>query len=167
MANVLVQESSLRSIANAIRHKNGLQAAYRPAQMAPAVEALDTHPGKVEPYVVDLDTGYVMQGEWIIGGGTINYSDVYRVDAGKTYLLMLGDTVGARFRAMFSVQDTSIAVSNVTGAALVNTSNPIPYAYKTYTPESDGYITVTKDNAGHAGLKSYLICLQEMVDAIA
>jgi len=40
MANVLVQESSLQDIADAIRTKNGTQNTYKPAQMAGAIEAI-------------------------------------------------------------------------------------------------------------------------------
>ena len=167
MANVLVQDSSLRSIAGAIRGKNGSSTTYKPAQMAPAITALDTKPGLKQPYVFDLDTGYVMSGEWNVGGDTINYSDVYRVRAGMTYLLALGAVVGTRFRVMFSEEDTSQATSNIAGVSIFNTSSPVPYAYKTYVPGVDGYITVTKDNAGQAGILSYLVCLQDMVDAIS
>lgn len=40
MANVLVQESSLNAIANAIRSKNGTSTKYKPAQMADAISAI-------------------------------------------------------------------------------------------------------------------------------
>ena len=40
MANVLVQESSLQDIADAIRTKNGTQNTYKPSQMADAIEAI-------------------------------------------------------------------------------------------------------------------------------
>lgn len=40
MANVLVSESALQNIANAIRSKNGTQNTYKPAQMADAIEAI-------------------------------------------------------------------------------------------------------------------------------
>lgn len=40
MANVLVQESSLSAIAAAIRAQNGTANTYKPAQMAPAILAL-------------------------------------------------------------------------------------------------------------------------------
>ena len=166
MANVLVQESSLRSIADAIREKNGSSATYKPSQMAPAIEALDMHPGLVLPYAFDLDTGYVMYGEWKIGGGTVNYSDVYAVSANRTYLLALGNTVGTRFRSLFTEGDTTTATADMPGITLTNISGPQPYAEKTYTPETDGFITVTKDNAGQAGLKTYLFCVQDLVDSI-
>lgn len=42
MANVLVQDSSLSDIADAIREKNGTQNTYKPGQMAAAIEAIPT-----------------------------------------------------------------------------------------------------------------------------
>lgn len=42
MANVLVEESSLQDIADAIRTKNGTQNTYKPGQMAGAIEAIPT-----------------------------------------------------------------------------------------------------------------------------
>ena len=42
MGNVLVNNTSLNNIADAIRNKNGTQNTYTPAQMAPAIAALPT-----------------------------------------------------------------------------------------------------------------------------
>lgn len=42
MANVLVEESSLQDIADAIRMKNGTQNTYKPGQMGSAIEAIPT-----------------------------------------------------------------------------------------------------------------------------
>ena len=42
MARVLVNESNLQSIANAIRGKNGLSDTYTPSQMASAISAIPT-----------------------------------------------------------------------------------------------------------------------------
>ena len=165
MANVLVQESSLQAIAAAIRQQNGTQNTYTPAQMAPAIlDISGVEP--MEPHFYDLDTGYVNSGTWKIGGDTVNYSDVYAVRANRSYLLALGNSVGSRFRAMFSTQDISLATGDVAGTAIVNTSNPSSYAYKTYAPNSDGYITVTKDNAGTSGLKTYLFDIADLIAAI-
>lgn len=45
MANVLVQDSSLTAIADAIRAKNGESTLYKPAEMAAAINALPTGSG--------------------------------------------------------------------------------------------------------------------------
>lgn len=42
MAQVLLTESHLSDIANAIREKNGTDNTYTPAQMAEAIEAIET-----------------------------------------------------------------------------------------------------------------------------
>ena len=195
MANVLVQESSLQAIAAAIRHQNGSQNTYTPAQMAPAIldirsatliqktitengisraedggadgysaVTVDVHPGLLNPYFFDLDTGYVQQGEWFIGSATVCYTDVYTVEADKAYLILLGGTVGTRFRAMFSVEDTTTATDTVTGTNIVNLNNPSAYSYRVFTVPSDGYITITKDNAGRGNLKTLVFGITALAD---
>ena len=124
-------------------------------------------PSKTEPlvpYVFDMTGGYVASGTWNLGGDTVNYSDVYEVQAGTVYLLMIGSIVGSRFRSMFSEEDTSVAEKNIIGKAISNVSNPAAYSYVVYKPTADGFITVTKDNAGTAGLKTYLFRLPDLID---
>ena len=118
------------------------------------------------PHVYDMTGGYVMNGTWTLGGDTVCYSDVYAVFAGHVYILALGETVGTRFRAMFSEVDTSTATENVTGRSLVNQSNPAPYAYITFKPVADGFITVTKDNAGTPELKTYVFDLADLIGGV-
>ena len=65
---------------------------------------------------------------------------------------------------MFSAQDTSVATEKVTGKTVINISNPVPYAYVIFTPESDGFITISKDNAGTANLKTYIFHLVDLID---
>lgn len=45
MANVLVQDSSLTAIADAIRAKNGAETTYKPGEMAAAISAIPTGSG--------------------------------------------------------------------------------------------------------------------------
>lgn len=45
MANVLVNENSLTAIGNAIRSKNGETTTYKPAEMAPAIQAISAGGG--------------------------------------------------------------------------------------------------------------------------
>ena len=123
-------------------------------------------PGRETPISYDLDTGYVMNGTWKIGGDSVSYSDVYAVTGGVMYLIALGGTVGSRFRAMFSTQDTSSASSPVTGTMIVNVSDPAPYSCASFTPPSDGYITVTKDNAGTGWLHTYVYNLPDLTGVV-
>ena len=117
---------------------------------------VDVRPGIVEPYAYDVSSGYVYNGQWVLGGDTVNYSDVYQVEEGKTYLLLLDAVVGTRFRAIFTTQDTTEVTTKISGTRIVNTSDPLPYDTASFTAPSDGYITVTKDNDGHANLKTYV-----------
>ena len=124
-------------------------------------------PGLLTPSVFDLDTGYVSGGNWTLGGDTVNYSDVYAVEADKLYFIALGANVGTRFRAMFSETDIATASANVKGSQIVNISNPAAYAYTVYTPSASGYITITKDNAGTANIKTYVFNIHALIDGIS
>ena len=120
-----------------------------------------------EPMVLcafDLTGGYVANGVWTPGGDTVNYSDSYAVEAGGAYLIALGGTIGSRFRALFSAEDIAADPSvKVTGRQVVNTSNPQPYACLLYKSTEDGFITITKDNAGTSGIKTYVFCLADLL----
>lgn len=124
----------------------------------------DIHAGLLTPHFFDLSGGYVQNGVWTLGSDTVCYADVYRVCAGETYLISLGSAVGTRFRSMFSVEDTSVAEGKVTGKTILNASNPAAYARVLYKPDTDGFITISKDNAGRAGLKTYVFDLVALVD---
>ena len=110
----------------------------------------------LEPYVYDQNSGYINNGIWQVELPTSTYIDIYQVQAGHKYWLTLGAKVGSRFRAMFTTIDISQASSNVTGTSIINANNPATYASVTYTPSSNGYIAVAKDNAGVSGLYTYL-----------
>ena len=114
------------------------------------------HPGLMTPIVTDLDTGYVYNGTWTMGGSTVSYSDVYTVEAGKRYLIGLDDTVGSRFRALLTEQNTIEATGTISGTTVTNVSNPAPFASVLFTPSIDGYLTITKDNNGMANIKTYV-----------
>ena len=165
MANVLVQESSLTAIANAIRGKNGTQTTYKPAQMAAAITAISTGiPGLLTTHAYDVSTGFVNGTNWYIGGATVSRSDVYEVESGESYLLCLGDTIGSRFRALFTTEDTSVAEEQLSGINIVNSTTPSAYQSVVYTAPDDGYISITKDNENTTGLKTYVYHLQDLID---
>ena len=48
MANVLVQDTSLTAIANAIREKNGSTDTYKPAEMATAIQGIQAGGGELK-----------------------------------------------------------------------------------------------------------------------
>ena len=117
---------------------------------------VDVRPGLMAPIFTDLDTGYVYGNTWTLGGSTVNYSDVYAVEAGKRYLIGLDDTVGTRFRVLVSEQSTIEATETLPGTLINNVSNPAPFASFLFTSSIDGYLTITKDNNGMANIKTYV-----------
>lgn len=123
------------------------------------------HAGLITPLHFDIDTGYVMNDAWNIGGDTVNYSDVYEVTANEKYILCLGATVGTRFRACYLDTDPLLLTNAKTpGIRVSNLSNPNPYTAQITTAPSDGYLVVTKDNAGTANIKSFLFSLTGLVN---
>lgn len=111
----------------------------------------------------DLDTGYVYNGSWMLGGSTVSYSDVYEVEADKHYLMMLGEDIGTRFRALFTSEDTSTATHDIHGTMIVNSNSPSAYLGVFFAPDQDGYLTITKDNAAKANIKTYVFDLRKLL----
>ena len=110
------------------------------------------------PYIYDYNCGYIANGVWIYENPTNTFIDIYQVKAGHQYYLTLGASVGSRFRAMFTTTDITTITTNtrITGETVVNVNNPSTYANATYTPSTNGYICVAKDNVGVSNLYSYL-----------
>lgn len=127
----------------------------------PVVGAYRKYP--LVPIEYDYNIGYIANGVWNWEDPTNTFTDIYEVVAGQDYRLMLGATVGSRFRAMFTTVDVRTKTSGkVTGVNIVNTNGPRAFATARYTPEEDGYILVAKDNVGVYGLYSYLFYGDEM-----
>jgi hypothetical protein len=112
--------------------------------------------GRLEPSVYDYNSGYVSNGSWIYENPTNTYVDIYRVEAGCSYFITLGGTVGTRFRVMFTTEDVTQATGTVVGTSIKNLNNPAPFTNAAYTADEDGYIIVAKDNIGASGLGSYV-----------
>lgn len=131
------------------------------AQIAAAF-APQTIPEPLAPSASDVDTGYVANGVWTLGG-TDYYSDVYGVEADKPYLIALDDSPGTLFNAMFSATNPETASEAVTGTQVANVSDPDSYACVVYAPSADGYITITKDNAGTASIKTHVFDIRTLI----
>ena len=111
----------------------------------------------MEPDYYDYNIGYVDNGKWKYEKPTRTYTDIYSVQSGHTYMIMLGENVGSRFRSMFTETDiTTVSSGNVVGTRIININNPTAHANATYTAPSDGYILVAKDNVGKSGIKTYV-----------
>ena len=109
------------------------------------------------PYVYDYKKGYIDSGTWKYQDPTNTYVDVYRVKANNTYFLALGETVGTRFRAMFTTTDITTVTTDVVGTSIINKNNPSSHDTFTYKATNDGYVAVSKDNVGTANLLTHMV----------
>ena len=114
------------------------------------------HGGYMEPAVFDHNCGYIQNGSWIYENPTGTFIDIYRVEAGNSYFITLGGTVGSRFRSMFTTVDITQATGTVVGTSIKNINNPAAFANAEFTTREDGYILVSKDNVGVSGIKTYV-----------
>ncbi len=76
MANVLVQDSSLTAVGNAIRAKNGSTTQYKPAEMAAAIQALGDS-GELKIVNMSFSDGKVQKNNFPDVG--VNFFLVFRV----------------------------------------------------------------------------------------
>lgn len=83
MSKVLVTESSLQSIATAIRVKKGVQTTYKPSQMATAIASIETP--NLEPLTANANGTYTpSSGKNGFSGATVNVPNSYsQSDEGK------------------------------------------------------------------------------------
>lgn len=108
------------------------------------------------PIAYDYEMGYTDNGTYKYQDSTNNHSDFYEVLQGHRYLIGLGATVGTRFRATVVTTNPVGTTVDIVGKAVINKNNPSAYDYAVFKPEADGWLVITKDNASHTGLKSYL-----------
>lgn len=109
--------------------------------------------------ITGIVSGRVEWSEWTYDPDSVNQaSESYRVTAGHQYYLYAGATTGTdqgvNLRAIFTTTDVSQATSNVPGDRIVNALVSENQRF-TYTPASDGYITITSTLATRI-IPSYL-----------
>lgn len=122
------------------------------------------HPGLIQPYVYDMQTlHYIANGVWEVTGQTISCIDIYEVESGVSYIISLDKSVGTRFRVMFSEEDPSNTTERIVGKNIRNMNNPAPYESVIFNSTANGYLSIGKDNAGLAGLKSYVISIPKLI----
>lgn len=105
--------------------------------------------------------GYVNNGTWKYSNPSDYYCDIYEVEKDHKYQIMLGNTIGTRFNAMFTQTDVRNVTSDVTGTSVINTSSPAANMSVTYTPTADGYIIVDKGTS--SSVNTYILDLAEFV----
>lgn len=166
MGYVLVTDTELEDIGDAIRSKTGENATLTLSQMASAIGELGGGGGSsniilLEPLHFDLSTGYVSSGTWVTPGDN-TYADVYEVENGHKYWILLGPIVSNRFRTMFTSSDPALSNYTINGT-MIGSDNDTPTAYVVlnnrylYSPPSDGYLTIGKTNNGTSGIKTYVL----------
>lgn len=131
---------------------------------------IKSHPGLLFPINFDITTGYVYGELWKWGGTTVSHSDVFEVEANKLYYLFVGETTGTRFRSMFSTinpVDVPLEdrINDIVGVQILRKDNPESYAGTKFATSNDGYIIIQKDNAGVAGLISFLVDIAALESA--
>ena len=120
-------------------------------------------PSQKVPIAYDYQPGYTSNGAWIWENSVNNHTDIYEVQENHMYTLRLGDTVGTRFRAGYAEDNPlDLTSGRIQGTQVVNQNNPKVNASVTFISAVDGYLYITKDNAGTAGLKSWLFDITAM-----
>ena len=170
MANKFYEENDISAIASAIRTKLGSQDTYKVSEMADAVSSISA--GQTPLYIkdaieTDYTNGYVdVNGKWFYQYPSNNYLDIYAVENGKTYKLIIGATVGNRARGCLTTVDvrTQPAGSEVQGTFVGTSQSYQPGTTFTFTSSIDGYLVFQKSNTLQSGVNTYLYCVDEMTD---
>ena len=160
MSKVLVTESSLESIANAIRSKNGLQTTYKPSQMAGAILLLPDAPTLVSKSIIangsydpatDSADGY--------SAVTVNVPNSYAAgDEGKVVSngALVAQTARASEISANGTYDTTLndeVTVNVSGssATLITKNITQNGTYNASSDNADGYSQVVVNVSGGGG----------------
>ena len=143
---------------------------------------LNTIPFMLSPETVDYNHGYIDTSGWHYDNSNgKNPIDIYRVDKDHTYLVVLGNTVGNRFRVCVVDEDIRTKTSGVYLSQFLsseNTPKTIYYAMGNYTNPNysrktpfftaavDGWLLIQKDTNYTTGLKSYVVDLATPIDVL-
>ena len=111
---------------------------------------------RMDPIAYDYEPGYTMSGTFKYENSTNNHTDIYEVKANHYYALILGATVGTRFRAAVIPTNPIGTLVDIPGTQVINKNNPVAYDRATFTTANDAYLVITKDNVSKKGLYSYL-----------
>ena len=117
---------------------------------------------KIEPIHYDYVGGFIAGGIWNTGDNSAR-TDIYTVEAGKTYLVNLGSIVGNRFRATIFPSDPAEGIAITNGTNLIMQNDPVPYQVITpmFTPSSNGFLAIQKTSQSLNGLKTYVAVFNE------
>lgn len=150
-------------IVQAVTAQGGTPVDNTPQNISAAIRDLPIAMGSLKPIEFDYNIGYVSGAKWTYENPTNTFSDIYEIENGKTYMIMLFSPPGTRFRAMYTQIDIrTITSGSVNGTNVVNLSDPTAGASKSFTvtlPEGydTGYLVVGKDNVGAQNIRTALI----------
>ena len=128
------------------------------------------------PVEVDYNKGYIDGSGWHYEdlGTTKNPIDIYKVEEGHSYFIILGATIGNRFRVCVVNEDIRTKTSGTyCSMSLANENTPksiygtmSAYTNPTYNTKTpfftstvDGYLLIQKDANSTLGLKTYVFDL--------
>ena len=119
------------------------------------------------PIEFDYDNGYVSAaGVWTYEYPSNNRSDIYAVESGKKYILVIGNTAGNRARGIVTDTDVrTLQAGDTVQGTYFGSASPAAGMSFTITPEVDGYIVFQKTNQAVNGILTYLYCTDEMTNA--
>ena len=188
MPNVLVQDSSLTAIANAIREKNGTEDTYKPAEMAQAILALSgsSSSGKIYQKVritgtqissSSSDTGTIQMAFDLSNYITSDDQPIIvsvRVDCGtatsqtykdKIFFLngILQTSSSSAHSSYMAINSAATTSSSYTETGTINATNGVAGFQSTFKLQ-DGIFTIYRDansavvNVSPSGKYLYLYC---------
>lgn len=156
MSKVLVTESYLDDIADAIRNKNGTENTYKPSQMAAAIEALPG-PSTLGMKIISENGSYDPASDNLDGysGVTVNVPNSYSAgDEGKVVssgALVSQTSVTKTENGTYDTTLNNQVVVNVPSATLVSKSITENGTYYPEDDNADGYSSVIVNVSGCGG----------------
>lgn len=150
-------------------------------------DKLNHIPFMIEPDEVDYNYGYIDGNGWHYennGGRAKNPIDIYKIQQDHSYFIVLGATVGSRFRVCTVSEEDDIRnkTSGIWKAQALNNENAPKTAYAVmggyknpnygssscpfFTSTVDGYLLIQKDNNYTLGLKTYVFDLDTPIDVL-
>jgi len=117
------------------------------------------------PIEFDYENGYVDNtGKWTYQYPSNNRSDIYAIESGKKYILVIGNTSGSRARGCITETDVRNATpgTEVSGTFVGFSGEPAGGSSYTFTSQINGFLVFQKSNTAQNGILTYLYCTNEM-----
>lgn len=153
-------ETYFKNIANAIRTKSGTSGLITPAQMPQAIADIPSGGGVnwLTPLATDINNGFISGDYFYYSNPNEARTDVYQLEVGETYIILLGSTVGNRFRVVQLPTNPVNATADIIGTAVrtAGADNPTPYE-SCWFIASHIYLAIGKTNQNVDNIPTYVI----------